>query len=302
MDLTVLEALEVTATEVKEYVDEQIVETKEYIDEQPVISYSENQFLDAASRMTAKNNVGVFVGSDEPGNALDGDIWIDTKEDLKTVIALKVKKNGVWVAYEDSTKLIIIEVNDDTGKASMTFYEIIDAMLNGNNVILMIPFEGHYAFLSPYGIDSDGFWFSVEGFAMGGFGNLIACIDTDGNIFTQETHLPTMENLEYEIDIHNTDNASHSDIRDMVLSKANAEHDHDDRYYTESEIDEMLTKHKTFRTSLIDLSKVPYGKLYEKVEGIDGQFSWSITRDENNRPIKIIDDIDGHECEVRWWD
>ena len=57
-----------------------------------------------------------------------------------------------------------------------------------------------------------------------------------------------------------------------------------------------------YRTTLIDLSKVPSGKLYESVEGISGQYSWSISRDENNRPIKIIDDVDGHVCEVRWWD
>ena len=69
MDLTFLEAIEIATQE-----------TKEYIDEQPVISYGETQFLNAASRMTAKNNVGVFVGSDEPANALDGDIWIDPND------------------------------------------------------------------------------------------------------------------------------------------------------------------------------------------------------------------------------
>lgn len=71
MDLTILEALEVTATEVKEYVDDK-----------PVIYYGGAQYLDAASRMTAKNNVGVFVSTDEPANALDGDIWIDTDVDV----------------------------------------------------------------------------------------------------------------------------------------------------------------------------------------------------------------------------
>lgn len=71
MDLTFLEALEITTQE-----------TKEYIDEQPVISYGETQFLNAASRMTAKNNVGVFVGEDEPADALDGDIWIDTDKNV----------------------------------------------------------------------------------------------------------------------------------------------------------------------------------------------------------------------------
>lgn len=56
------------------------------------------------------------------------------------------------------------------------------------------------------------------------------------------------------------------------------------------------------RTSLLDLSEVPFGKLYELVDGIDTEFSWTIERDASNRPIKVIDDIDGHVCQVRWWD
>lgn len=58
----------------------------------------------------------------------------------------------------------------------------------------------------------------------------------------------------------------------------------------------------TRRTSMLDLSEVPFGKLYELVEGIDTEFSWTIERDAKNRPIKVIDDIDGHVCQVRWWD
>ena len=56
------------------------------------------------------------------------------------------------------------------------------------------------------------------------------------------------------------------------------------------------------RTSLLDLSEVPTGKLYEMVDGIDQEYSWTIERDSTNRPVKVIDDIDGHETQVRWWD
>ncbi len=56
------------------------------------------------------------------------------------------------------------------------------------------------------------------------------------------------------------------------------------------------------RTSLLDLSEVPTGKLYELVDGIDQEYSWTIERDAKNRPVKVIDDIDGHVTQVRWWD
>lgn len=67
--ITLLEALKVTTTEIKEYVDQK-----------PTVSYEESQALGAASRTIAKNNVGVYVGTDEPTDALDGDIWIDTDD------------------------------------------------------------------------------------------------------------------------------------------------------------------------------------------------------------------------------
>lgn len=56
------------------------------------------------------------------------------------------------------------------------------------------------------------------------------------------------------------------------------------------------------RTSFLDLSEVPTGKLYEYIDGIDQEYSWTIERDSKNRPVKIIDDLDGHVCQVRWWD
>ena len=56
------------------------------------------------------------------------------------------------------------------------------------------------------------------------------------------------------------------------------------------------------RTSFLDLSEVPTGKLYEYIDGIEQEYSWTIERDSKNRPVKIIDDLDGHVCQVRWWD
>jgi len=55
------------------------------------------------------------------------------------------------------------------------------------------------------------------------------------------------------------------------------------------------------RTTLLDLSEVPFGKLYEMVEGIDTEFSWTIERDDKGRPVRVIDDVDGHVEQVRWW-
>ena len=56
------------------------------------------------------------------------------------------------------------------------------------------------------------------------------------------------------------------------------------------------------QTSVIDLSQVPNNKLYEKVDGYETMHSWTLQRDENNRPIRVENDQDGHVCEVRWWD
>lgn len=56
------------------------------------------------------------------------------------------------------------------------------------------------------------------------------------------------------------------------------------------------------RTSFMDFSELPFGKFYEMVDGIDTEFSWSVNRDESGRPISVTDDIDGHVCQVRWWD
>lgn len=67
--ITLMEALQITTQEVKEYVDQK-----------PAISYEEPQALGEESRTIAKNNVGVYVGTDEPADALDGDIWIDTDD------------------------------------------------------------------------------------------------------------------------------------------------------------------------------------------------------------------------------
>ena len=60
--------------------------TKEYVHTMPAVSYGTAQSLDAASRTTAKNNVGVYVGETEPADALDGDIWVNTNESATVAV------------------------------------------------------------------------------------------------------------------------------------------------------------------------------------------------------------------------
>lgn len=59
--------------------------TKKYVDDQHAVSYGASQDLDKASRETAKNNIGVYVGSEEPVGALDGDIWVTDDANVATV-------------------------------------------------------------------------------------------------------------------------------------------------------------------------------------------------------------------------
>lgn len=54
----------------------------EYIDNKQFVSYADHQNLSAMSRAVAKNNVGVYVQHDEPADAVDGDVWIDTDDDM----------------------------------------------------------------------------------------------------------------------------------------------------------------------------------------------------------------------------
>lgn len=61
----------------------------EYINNQPVISYANNQNLGKVSRTVAKNNVGVYVSTNEPEGALDGDIWVDPDDDTNIVVVDK---------------------------------------------------------------------------------------------------------------------------------------------------------------------------------------------------------------------
>jgi hypothetical protein len=56
------------------------------------------------------------------------------------------------------------------------------------------------------------------------------------------------------------------------------------------------------RTSFLDFSEVPFGKLYETVDGIDREYSYTINRDSKGRVVQIVDDLDSHVCQVKWWD
>lgn len=167
MDLTILEALEITTQE-----------TKEYIDEQPVISYGETQFLNAASRMTAKNNVGVFVGSDEPANALDGDIWIDTDknvepsgpvtpgpsanielDDTLTVAGMAADAKAVGDALAE----IPVEVSDDgyTSIEGLRNATSIDMVRTGNTIVITTVYDGDIAAESVITLDENDYPISI---------------------------------------------------------------------------------------------------------------------------------------------
>ena len=116
----------------------------------------------------------------------------------------------------ENAKQILITINQSTGKASMTSSEIISAIMNGSTVILALEIESRVAFLSIYGWDNSGIWFSLEGWTSEGFGNLVACIDDGGNIYTEQAVISTLNNLTTAINSHNTDSAAHSDIRSLI--------------------------------------------------------------------------------------
>ena len=126
----------------------------------------------------------------------------------------------------ENAKQILVTVNQSTGKASMTSSEIFTAMGNGSTVILSLEIESRVAFLSIYGWDSRGIWFSLEGWTSEGFGNLVACIDDGGNIYTEQAVIPTLNDLTTAINSHNTSNTAHADIRSAITAKADAVHSH----------------------------------------------------------------------------
>ena len=101
MAIDILSALEITTRA-----------TKEYVDEQPVVSYGAAQSLDATSRTTAKNNVGVYVGSEEPTDALDGDIWLDSEAESSYTVS---QVTSVSMVRADN--IITATLNLDSGDA-----------------------------------------------------------------------------------------------------------------------------------------------------------------------------------------
>ena len=171
----------------------------------------------------------------------------------------------------ENAKQILVTVNQSTGKASMTSSEIFTAMGNGSSVILALEIESRVAFLSIYGWDSSGIWFSLEGWTSEGFGNLVACIDDEGNIYTEQALIPTLNNLTTAINSHNTDSAAHADIREVIANKSNLGHNHDDRYYTEAEINDMLDD---------AIAAIPTPVVYQSGAPTDTSVIWVDTDDE----------------------
>ena len=66
--ITVLQAIEIAAQTLKDYVDDNAV------------FYGKKQSLDVNSKTQAKENLGVFTGTEEPVGAQDGDIWFDEED------------------------------------------------------------------------------------------------------------------------------------------------------------------------------------------------------------------------------
>lgn len=56
------------------------------------------------------------------------------------------------------------------------------------------------------------------------------------------------------------------------------------------------------RPTFWDFSELPFGKVYETVDGVSREYSYTVEHDTSGRPVKITDDLDGHSCQVRWWD
>ena len=83
--------------------------TKEYVNSLPAVSYGVAQSLDATSRTTAKNNVGVYVGGTEPADALDGDIWVNPNETVAT----------------SASKIHVVNVGSDADLSSIDFSKYV---------------------------------------------------------------------------------------------------------------------------------------------------------------------------------
>lgn len=59
-------------------VEDQVVSNEKNIKQisDSAVSSSKVQSFDKTSRITAKNNVGIYIGPDAPSNPVEGDIWI----------------------------------------------------------------------------------------------------------------------------------------------------------------------------------------------------------------------------------
>lgn len=135
-------------------------------------------------------------------------------DNLKNLFATK----GYVDAEVEKTKNVFIYIGS-TGKATMTFEEILAAILTGKTVFLAYDYGNKVHFLSIYGMDINNslVYFSIEGFADETFGNIIVGIDAEGNVSIEETVIPTAyEVIDFVNLFHNTDSTAHSDIRLLI--------------------------------------------------------------------------------------
>lgn len=111
--------------------------TESYVDEKfadinvdiSAVSYDEIQDLSLNERTIAKNNIGVYIGSEEPADALDGDIWLDSDADSTYTVSQvtsvnMVKADNVITATMNldngDTITSIINLNDDGYPVAIT--------------------------------------------------------------------------------------------------------------------------------------------------------------------------------------
>ena len=67
----------------------------------------------------------------------------------------------------------------------------------------------------------------------------IVGFDENGNAVAQSNQT---SNVDEKISEHNTDTNAHSDIRNLINGKSDSGHNHDDKYYTETEVNNLLSQ------------------------------------------------------------
>ena len=229
----------------------------------------------------------IKANADDIDNIRDGDT-INSFANVETAISNAIDEIKEYADGQvENVKQVLVTVDQSTGRASMTSSEIFTAMGNGSTVILALEIESRVAFLSIYGWDSRGIWFSLEGWTSEGFGNLVACIDDEGNIYTEQAVIPTLNNLTTAINSHNTDNVSHADIRNAITAKADSEHSHS--YNDLTNKPSINGKNLTSNTTLTADDMGIYVQSAEPTNAVEGDIWVDVDAESHLDPEIVID-------------